>query len=324
MLIVRRLLLAAAVLGLALGLGQRDAVPPADPLELDVVVVLDRTTSMAAADAAPSDDSADGQTRVAAALADVEALAAALPGVRVAVVTVGEEATLRAPFTTDAEGLQRQLDQVLVEEPFSGTGSTLATGTDLVADLLARAPATGEEPARTAVVLLSDGEQTAPAATARGTGEAWAALADDVDAALVLGYGTREGATMPADAGRVPPLGSSPDAGTDAGTDATTDRAAPAAPLIDPATGQAAVTRYDPDVLDAVADALDGTVEHRTTLAGMPDLATALAAEAIGDPDAGTPGRGTLWWWALAVALLALPEVLRGTRRALDRTGDAP
>ncbi|WP_168929823.1 VWA domain-containing protein [Nocardioides sp. GY 10127] len=320
LLVLRRVLLAVAAVGLALGLGQRDAVPAQDPVELDVVVALDRTTSMSAADAGGS---GEPETRLAAAVADVEALAAALPDVRISVVTFGQEATLRVPYTTDTEGLDRQLDQVLVEQPYAGTGTSLATPVGLLGEVLDRAPSTGSQAARTALVVLSDGEETASGAS--GVAD-WATLAaggsggsssGGVSTALVLGYGTASGATMPADAGYVPSTRELKE-----GWPASDD------PLLDPATGEPAVTRLDASTLRSLARTLGGTYAHRTggadEAASMAALAAELEDDAVGTPAPGTPGRGTVWWWALALALLALPEVARSARRVLDRTGDAP
>ena len=86
------LVLALAVILLQPGFGTRAA--PSQVADLEVLVVVDRTRSMAALDH-------QGGPRVYGVQQDLADLAEALPGARFAMLTFGADVELELPFTSD-------------------------------------------------------------------------------------------------------------------------------------------------------------------------------------------------------------------------------
>ena len=296
---LRRALLLGVLAALLLGVGDVTASDQTRLPALEVVVAVDRTTSMAA-----EDDPAG--SRMVAARADVGALAEALPSARFSVVAFGARAEVELPPTTDRVALGAELAALRPEAPTTGAGSALARPVPLLAGVLggaedraAAGPAGSPGPApRQVLVVLSDGEDTAP-----GPAGSWAALAGSTDAALVLGYGTPGGGTMPL-----------PD-----GT----------GPVTDPATGAPAVSRRDDAALARIADEVGGDYVPRTGAAGAAptDAATdtaidaaagRLRGDAYADLPGAVPGRQAGWVWGALLLLLVLPELRLGWRRWLE------
>lgn len=288
---LRRLALLGVLAALLLGVGEVAAPDETGTPPLEVVVAVDRTTSMAA------DDDPAG-SRLLAARADVAALAGALPAARFSLVAFGARAEVELPLTTDREALGAELDALRPEAPTTGAGSALARPVPLLAGILGgaadRAPAGSATPdPQQLLVVLTDGEDTAP-----GPAGSWAALAGPADAALVLGYGTPAGGRMPL------PDGSGP--------------------VTDPATGAPAVSRRDDVALTRIADEVGGDYLPRTgevTPAGEAAIDAAaerLRGDAYADVAPAVPGRQLGWVWGALLLLLVLPELRLGWRHWLE------
>lgn len=175
-------LVALAALGPALG---DTSVAARRPAEVQVLVVLDRTVSMSALDGRE-----DG-SRLETAVADLTTLPDELPTARLGLVTFGSSARLVMPFTTDHEAFRRALSLVGREKPTEGRGSRIDRPLETVRTVLGRSRA--QHPDRdTVVVLVSDGENTAP-----GRQSSFGPLAPLVAGGLVVGHGTAAGAPMP-------------------------------------------------------------------------------------------------------------------------------
>ena len=260
-----------------------------------VLVVVDRTTSMAAEDWDAS------RARLEGARRDVERVVGALPGARFGLVAWGSEPREVVPFTTDGGAFVQALDATRAEGPTDGRGSSLDRPRPSVADVLERAAE--QFPDRgTVLLLLSDGEDTSGEATTP-----WRSLRDLVDGGLVLGYGTADGATIPLPA----PVAAGPFA-------ALGDPAGPSGPrplVRDPDTGRPATSRLDAANLRRVADDLGLDYRHRTAPDG--DLAAWArrlpAPEASLEREAPAPLDPT-WVVAAAVLGLGLVEVRRWWR----------
>jgi Ca-activated chloride channel family protein len=153
----------------------------------DVLVLLDLSRSMNAADAA-------GGARLAAAKRTVDSLAAAQSGDRLGLIVFGGSAFLQLPLTGDHDAFRRFLD----------AGSTEDIGdpsTDLAAPLAAAARVfehEGETGAR-AVLLLSDGEGGED-----GLDVALARLKREGVPVFAIGVGTAQGGPVPADSSEAP------------------------------------------------------------------------------------------------------------------------
>lgn len=163
-------------------LGTLEPTPPS--AGVDVLLLVDRTTSMGAADY-------NGQSpRIDGVAADIEALTAGLPGARWAVITFDNRAHLATPWTTDASAVTSLATTMGWREETYGTGSDIAVAAPLAQQVL-HEDQTLRPQARRHVVYFGDGEQTAQAQP-----QSFAALKQLVDSAVVLGYGTEAGGTM--------------------------------------------------------------------------------------------------------------------------------
>jgi Ca-activated chloride channel homolog len=233
---------ALAVAAVAIGLHPVDTVRVGATRETDVdlVLVVDRTTSMGARDLTGD------RPRMAGVAADLGALLDQVAGARVAVVVFDDDARLAVPFTADATTVAGYLQVVGWRPSAKATGSDISVGIGLTRDVLTQAAA--EHPDhRRYLVYAGDGEQTAESAPA-----SFAPLRSLVDGALVLGYGTPEGGPMTT---------------TDSGDDLIRIR------------GEVQVSRYDEAALRTVADQLGATYEHRTGPGPLPDVVEPGTAE---------------------------------------------
>lgn len=179
------LLLAVAAAGPRLPLAQPTGERPAGAYHaIDIMVALDVSPSMSATDISPQ--------RLERAKLELDDLLRRLRGERVGLIVFSGSAGLLAPLTDDHAALRHYLK---LAEPslFERAGSNIAAALELARSNL---PA-GRSRAR-AVLLVSDGESSAPAvAAATRLNHAGIAL-------YVLGVGTAEGARIPlADGGYV-------------------------------------------------------------------------------------------------------------------------
>lgn len=152
--------------------------------EVDLLLMIDRTSSMAAI------DHDGGQNRLAGVQADASQLIEQYPGINIGVLVFDDSARLEMPFTNDTVAVQHHLEIMGVRDPFYGRGSSISVGVDAAKEALTAAKERNPERARM-VIVMSDGEQTVDTAP-----ESFEPLAELVDQAYVFGYGTEQGATM--------------------------------------------------------------------------------------------------------------------------------
>lgn len=294
------IVLAFIVVLLRPGLGEADS--PVQLSDLDVLVVLDVTRSMAAL------DHGDREPRIVGAQEDLAALANALPGARFGMVTFGADARLSVPFTTDAAAFLAAVETTYLERPRDGLGSRADRGASETTAVLARAEEQRPE-RRRIVVYVGDGEDTSD----EGVDQTFEDAGDLIAGGVVLGYGTEEGAAMPA----------SDDLDDSDGF------------VEDPATGSTAISRADPDNLKTIADELGVRSVHRGEAGGIQEIADDFESAYV-DGDGGRerrPAKHELTWVAglvlLGLVLLELRSGWRsawGAHRILDarRTKGAP
>ncbi|GIG19889.1 hypothetical protein Cch01nite_06130 [Cellulomonas chitinilytica] len=254
---------------------------PSTPAELttaalsdaDVYFVIDTTASMGAT------DGPDGTTRLDAARADVVALSAQLAGIgaRTSLVTFDREARTVVPLTTDTTAVPRAAAVLRPELALASHGSSITVAAPLLSRTL-REVAAAYPDRSTVVVYLGDGENTAA-----GEPESFAPLHDLVQGGLVLGYGTSAGAPMTA---RLTGDG--------------------AGPVLDPATGQPAVSHADAEALDTLARDLGLT--HVARAGGPAPTVPDPTVRQVTTDVSGLPSGSTEYTWmaALAVVLLLL------------------
>lgn len=260
--------------------------PPAEAqrLDLEVLVVVDRTRSMAALDHGPDET----VSRMEGVRADLRALTDALPGARFSVITFGAKAVTALPYSSDVTPFGHLVESLRPEGATVGTGSKVDRPLATMTEVLERT-AQNHPDRQQALLFLSDGENTVP-----GDQRSFEALAELVDAGAVLGYGTAEGGRMPvADDGS---LGQGY--------------------ITDPRTGEDARSRLDEGNLRRIADQIGIDYVHRDSGAPIEPVAADIREDAL--PDAREDGRGGELTWILGLALLALGLVeLRGAWRGL-------
>ncbi len=258
-------------------------MPASDrPSDVEVLVFVDRTTSMSARDW-------DGEKpRLSGVRTDVTGLMEALPAARYTVVSFGEEVRTELPSTRDVTLVGDTLSLLPREEPFDGEGSLVDRPLDVMKAMLTELQE--EEPERRRVlVLLTDGENTAA-----GEQRSFAPLKELVEAGAVLGYGTQGGGLMRLDE-------EDPDAGW----------------VPDPATGAPAMSRLDEPNLRSIAREVGVPYLHRTKPGGLADLAAGWQKFADEADDVALAQAKLELTWLLALALLLV--VLLDLRRHWHR-----
>jgi Ca-activated chloride channel homolog len=268
---VLRLVMLLLLVAIALRPGWGTA-PTADrPSDLEVLVFVDRTTSMSALDW-------DGERpRLDGVREDVRALMQALPSARFTVVTFGREVRAEIPSTSDVVLVDETLDLLPREEVFAGKGSLIDRPLDRMQTMLGELQDARPE-RRRVVILMSDGENTASEQQ-----RSFAPLEGLVDAGAVLGYGTQPGGLMPLDEKR-------PEAGW----------------VADPATDEPARSRIDEANLRKVARELGVPYLHRTSEGGLTDLASGWQKFSDSPADGGEVQAAFELTWLLALALLVV------------------
>ncbi len=291
LLVVRRVAIALTFVVILLrpGVGQADVTTQLN--DLDVLVVVDRTRSMAAL------DHAGGKPRIEGVRTDLAALAEDLPGARFAMLGFGAEARLVLPFTTDVAAFESAVETLDLERPRQGDGSQADRPVEQVVEVLERAEEQRPE-RRRVVVYVGDGEDTT---SSGGSASDFGDVAALVVGGAVLGYGTEEGAKMPA----------ADDLSLDAGY------------VEDPESGESAVSRADLDHLREIAGDLDVELVHRTGSGGLEEVVDSFGASYVaGERGDGPPAKHDLTWVFGLVLLGLLLLELRAGWRALWRSPD--
>lgn len=285
-----RLLMVLLLVGIALRPQvPASSLPPAASGDVDLYFVVDTTSSMAA------EDWDDGAPRLDGVRDDVLAIAEALIGARVSLVTFDAVTVHRVPLTTDVSALAQATRALRQEITSYSAGSSIDEPVEYLTGILERDAQ--ENPERSRVLFyLGDGEQT--------SGEqpgSFAGLAPLIDGGAVLGYGTEAGGPMRSYTGY--------DDGTEPGY------------IQDYSTGADAVSRIDERALETIADELGVPYLHRNA---DESAAAATAGIDVGDVDSGGQVRtetGEFYWLiAIPLTLLALLE-LAWTLRTVLRSG---
>jgi Ca-activated chloride channel family protein len=211
------------------------SVPQAAPIE--VVLMMDRTTSMAA------QDYADGQPRIAGAATDAMSLVDSLQGARIAVIEFDDDARIAVPFTTDLETVDGYLRTIGWRPAAKASGSDISIGVDLARATLEQAKSDRPNDARY-VVYFGDGEQTAETPPA-----SFEPLRSLVNGSLVLGYGSEVGGPM---------------------------RTSPESSELVRIDGEVQMSHLDEKALRAIAEQLDGTYLHQGQNTELPSIVGAV------------------------------------------------
>jgi Ca-activated chloride channel family protein len=262
----------------------RPAVPGSDvrvdASAVDVYLVVDTTSSVMA-----RDYGSDAKPRLDGVRSDIKALTNQLTGARFALMTFDIDTTIRLPLTSDGAAVAAAADTLRPETSVWSRGSSVTIARDQLRTALERGRDTRPERARL-VFYFGDGEQTAAQDPRPFDIEG-----ELINGGAVLGYGTAAGGRMAITA------------------------AFETGDIVDPSTGQPALSVIDEKELATIANQLGVPYQHRTSSddgAGIVDavrlkelapLRATDSAEIVG-------GRSELGWVALLlVALLAAWEI---------------
>ncbi|MGK2308933.1 VWA domain-containing protein [Cutibacterium sp. V947] len=179
-----RALAALALVGVALRPGGADPSRSNEAAGAEVIVIVDRTTSMGATDFA-------GKPRMSGVTADLTSLAAAMPSARVSVIASDNQARIALPPSTDPAALRTLAETLGWRETVNATGTDIGLAEPLARQMLVKARES-RPTAKRYLVYMGDGEQTASSAP-----HSFSDVSGLIDGGLVLGYGTTSGGTMP-------------------------------------------------------------------------------------------------------------------------------
>lgn len=267
--LARRVAIVALTIGILLQPGFEGARAPEPSADVEILVVVDRTRSMAALDH-------QSGPRIYGVQRDLTAIAAAVPGARFGLVTYGSSVELELPFTSDLTTFRTAVETLRLEGPFDGSGSTADRPLETMREILARADEQHPE-RRRFLIFASDGENTTAEEQA-----SFAELDALLDGGIVLGYGTDAGAKMP----------QSDDLSPDDGY------------VYDQERGEDAISSIDEGNLRSIAQELGVGYEHRADETGADRLASGFEARLDGSEE-DAPVRGDVTW-LLGLVLLAL------------------
>ena len=221
---------------------------------LDVFVVVDRTGSMNAADYNGT------ERRMVGVSEDVNALVDVFPDARFSIIAFDSMAYRELPLSSDSRAVRAWASMVEVERPHFSSGSSIARPAELLAPILANAAENYPENVRI-VVFMSDGENTnGDDSSVDDSLAAFGDSAEYVDGGAVFGYGTAAGATM---------------------TVESRFTNVPDTFIMDPATGEPALSRLDEDNLREVAGLLGVDYLHRSAPGSLQFLADGIDITSI-------------------------------------------
>jgi Ca-activated chloride channel family protein len=282
---------------------------------LEVYVVVDTTSSMAA------EDWGDALPRLDGVKDDVQKIVEGLQGAQFSLVTFDAAAVQRVPLTSDSAAMLSAVSVLRQEITTYSRGSSIDEAVPLLAQLLSDAKELNPDQRRV-LFYLGDGEQTADIEP--GTFDD---LAPYLEGGAVLGYGTAAGGRMQEFFGERPTQFG--DTATSAPEDPSTLEPELPTYIQDGTTGLDAISKIDEAALQAIADQLG--VQYLPRSADSP-VAPAINGIDVGDltVEEGEPDSSVELYWIFvipfgALVLLELYSVggllleLRGTRLSQTR-----
>lgn len=181
---IRRAVLFVLLIAMALGPSVPGGSSSPGIANLDVVFVVDTTSSMGA------QDYAGGKLRLDGAKGDMLALAKKLQGAHFAVVTFDSKANVALPFTSDSASFTAAVQSIDREIYGTSKGSSIDKPIDTTMQQLKNSKLAHPERSRL-LFYIGDGEQTS-----KDEVKSFKDLAQYVNGGAVLGYGTAEGSKM--------------------------------------------------------------------------------------------------------------------------------
>ncbi|TPW76015.1 VWA domain-containing protein [Schumannella soli] len=306
--LVAVLLLGVAALGPAIPGGTTKEIRS----DVDVFVLMDTTTSSNA------EDYGDGRTRLDLMKQDLRSVVEQYGGARYSLITFDSAAQVRVPLIADPDAVLSLADTLQVEITDYSQGSTPYQANDLLAERLTASRK--DHPSRVRVVVyMGDGEQTA---TVDGA-QSFSAAKGLFDAGAVLGYGTAQGGPMRENNAEVfvdDQYDEATGGATAPPTPQPTPSASPTQPpyLVDPSTGQPAISKIDETVLKKIASDLGVGYQHRAPGSSptLPDVGNRLGEQV--EVKKLSIAERLYWIPAIAAFLLLAWELFIGWRQLAE------
>lgn len=264
-------------------------------INLDVVLVVDRTASVSAEDY-------DGQRpRLEGVKSDLIKLVNRVKGARIALVTFDSAARINVPFTSDTTSIVTAVSTLDQEVSLYSKGSSIDMPIDTITKLLNQSKTKYPERGRL-VFYVGDGEQTSDT-----TPKSFASIKPLINGGAVLGYGTSEGGKMKTYYGY---QGYGYDGiGSEYIEDLTTYSAS---------GFQLAVSKIDETNLKKIASDMGVVYLHRTALSqSLDEIVDGSKLQVVGDTHREVLRYVSLYWIAAVVITAALLWWLFDTARSL-------
>ena len=239
---------------------------------IDVLFVVDTTISMWAT------DYGNGRTRIRGVCDNAAYIMQELSGSNFALIRFDNRAQVLAPFTQDMDNVDDAFATLREPDRYYARGSSPNVVYEELERMLESSAA--KEDRMTVLFFVSDGEITAEDETLKSFAE----LSQYVDGGAVLGYGTKEGATMQDSNGMIR----------------------------DPETGAEAVSRIDEDNLRKLSEDLDIDYIHMIddkNVAYLLETIKSGSVSYVGNEDAYVYD-DTYFWYVIPLTALLLWEMV--------------
>ncbi|QIX26242.1 VWA domain-containing protein [Nocardioides sp. JQ2195] len=276
-----RALMLLALVGILVRPGYGEVKSSAKTADLEILVVVDRTTSMSAL------DWNGDQRRLDGVRTDMKELTRAFPGARFSLMTFGRFVRTELPFSSDSGAFLAAVDTIQREDIYDGTGSVVDAPLKDMETVLTKAAERNPDRKRI-VVFVSDGENTAEGETQ----DSFEPLDEVVDAGIVLGYGTEAGGKML--------RYEDPDYASDS--------------YVHDENYDDALSRLDQENLEKVASEMGVDYQHREEPGGLDTWADGIDHDFTPDDDDVVAQHEVYWMFALGLFGLALVELAIGWR----------
>lgn len=279
----RLVAICAGLLLIALGPSIPGEKTPAGMLNLDVIIIVDRTASISA------EDYDGAKPRLEGVKSDLLSLVKTLSGARIALITFDSAARLNVPFSTDSSAAATAVATLDQEMWLYSRGSNIGMPVELVTKLLKQSKTQHPDRGRL-VFYVGDGEQTDSS-----TPTSFSSIKSLVNGGAVLGYGTEQGGKMKQYSGYSQYEGSFGQKYIEDFSGATFSSGS-----------TDAVSKIDEKNLKTIASDMNVPYVHRTSLSqSMDDVVAQSRAETIADTHREV-ARYMSMYWIVAIVLCVL------------------
>ncbi|MDR2508828.1 MAG: VWA domain-containing protein [Candidatus Ancillula sp.] len=303
---VRRVLIVVCLFLITVGPSISEPQEKTTLTNLDVIFVIDTTSSMSAEDGSSSSDSTM-ETRLATAKNDIVTLSYLLPPAKYSTILFNSSAYLQLPLTEDVTILRRYVDTITPEISRYSTGTSLMTPFSTISQTIDNAIDAFPRD-RVVLIFMSDGDDNSEYHDYSD----YYGFSNDIYAGGVIGYGTTDGAHMKeysADVSSTMNLQYVLNGKTE-NVQNMQSNVEPAY-IMDPTTGQEAISKLQDESLKSIAKNIGIPYVHRSAEQSIRNLANKIHADTWNESASAHPQLITklfIWPFSLLVGILILIE----------------